>query len=383
MNGLRRTTFGTMLTAPPVLLAPALAGVMALYFPMGISAQTPAVRNTFDTAYVKDYSHILTGRLYSSTKYNKLQLGGLRGTKALIYRPNNKINFGIGASYRALTLNIGVGIPGLNKDQDKRGETRYFDAQANIYTQRWATNLFLQRFQGYYVSSHTLPELGWHQDTAFPTRPDIVEYNLGISTVHIFNNDRFSYRAAFNQDAWQRKSQGSILAGGYLTYFHLRADSSLVPERLAELYDKGLQVRRGGFVDLGPSVGYAYTLVVMEHVFFTGSFVVGGGVSIQRAVTAVLGDGEDLKTSAGLGWHGQFRAGAGYNSARYYAGLSFNQENIGYFLDDRSSFYWSVGNIRLNFVKRFDLHIRFMDKGIRWFTRKVKEPMEEALPEVG
>lgn len=42
--------------------------------------------------------------------------------------------------------------------------------------------------------------------------------------------------------------------------------------------------------------------------------------------------------------------------------MSFNQENIGYLLEDRSSFYWSVGNIRLNFVKRFDTHIGFMDR---------------------
>lgn len=345
-------------------------------------AQHERKRNTFDTVYVKDYSHILTGRLYFSTKYNKLQLGGTKGTKSLIYRPNNKINFGVGASYRALTLNIGVGIPGLNKDEEKRGETRYFDAQANIYTKRWATNLFLQRFKGYYVSSYTLPELGWQQDTEFPTRPDLVQYNLGLSTVHMFNNDRFSYRAAFNQDAWQRKSQGSLLAGGYLTYFHLRSDSSLVPVQLAQLYDRGLQLRRGGFLDLGPSAGYAYTLVFKEHLFLTGSFVVGGGLSVQRAAISAAEDDEVLKTSAGLGWHGQFRAGAGYNSARYYLGMSFNQENIGYLLEDRSSFYWSVGNIRVNFVKRFDMHIGFMDKGVRWFRRKVKEPVEEALPEL-
>lgn len=345
-----------------------------------VHARSGKEPDTFDTTYVKDYSHILTGRLYFSTKYNKLQLGGTKGTKALIYRPNNKVNFGVGASYRALSLNIGVGIPGLNKDEDKRGKTHYFDAQANILAKRWATNLFLQRYKGYYLSSHTQPELGWHQDTELPTRPDLVQYNLGLSTVHIFNNDRFSYRAAFNQDAWQRRSQGSFLAGGYLTYFHLKSDSSLVPVQYADLFDPGLQLRRGGFLDLGPSAGYAYTLVIKEHVFFTGSVVLGGGISLQRAVSSASSGEEELKTSAGAGWHGQFRAGAGYNSARYYFGISFNQENIGYLLEDRNSFYWSVGSIRLNFVKRFDMHIGFMDKGVRWFRRKVKEPVEEALP---
>lgn len=365
---------------PPSLLAACAALLLAA--PMA-RAQKQRKPDTFDTAYVKDYSHIVTGRLYTSTKYNKMQLGGLRGTKALIYRPNNKINFGLGASYHALTLNIGVGIPLVNNDQDKRGKTHYFDAQANIYTKRWATNLFLQRFQGYYISPFTKPELGWDQGTEYPTRPDLVEYNLGVSTVHILNNDRFSYRAAFNQDAWQRKSQGSLLIGGYLTYFHLKSDSSLVPSRLNTLYDAGLRLRKGGFLDLGPSVGYAYTLVIKEHIFLTGSFVVGGGLSLQQAVTARIDGTEVEKTSAGLGWHGQYRAGAGYNSARYYVGASFNQENVGYLLEDRSSFYWSVGNIRVNFVKRFGLQIPFMDRGVHWFKKKVKEPVEEVLPVSG
>ena len=372
-----------MPSARPFQRLIAVASLLLLCMGHSVLAQSDKARDTFDTAYVKDYSHILTSRFYLSTKYNKLQLGGLKSARALIFRPNSKINFGFGASYRSLTLNIGVGIPGLNKDQDQLGKTRYLDAQANIHTKRWATNLFLQRFQGYYLSSHSEQELGWDQDTESPTRPDLVQFNLGVSTVHIYNNDRFSYRAAFNQDAWQRKSQGSILAGGYLTYLHLKSDSSLVPRRFEELYDRDLQLRRGGFLDLGPSLGYAYTLVIREHIFLTGSLVLGGGISMRRAVIATESGQEVQKTNASVGWHGQFRAGAGYNSARYYAGVSFNQENIGYLLDNRSSFYWSVGNIRVNFVRRFNVHIPFMDRGLRWFKKKVKDPVQEALPDVG
>lgn len=304
----------------------------------------------FDTAYVHDYSHLYTGRLYLSTKFNQLGLAGARGLR-ITYRPNNRYNIGAGLSYRSVTLNIGVGIPGLNRDQDKRGTTRYLDAQANIYTKRSATNLFLQGFQGYYMSSHTKDELGWNQETAFPTRPDIREYNLGISRVHIFNHDRFSYRAAFNQDAWQRKSQGSLLAGWYLTYFRLQADSSLVPVRLATAFKPGLHLVRGGFTDLGASIGYAYTLVVREHFFLTCSMVLGGGISAQRATTAEKKH-ENVKTDFGLGWHAQMRAAIGYNSERYCLGMSFNQENIGYLMEERDLFRWGVGNIRVNLARR-------------------------------
>jgi hypothetical protein len=354
------------------LLVLALLAVACKAVP--VQAQEAASGAGFDTAYVKDYSHILTVRAYSSTKYNKLKLGGLGGTKALIYRPNNQINLGMGVSYRSLTLNLGFGAPFLNKDQGKKGETRYLDAQANIYTKRWATNLFLQRFQGYFLEPYTQAELGWHQQTLYPTRPDLVQYNVGVSTVHVFNNDRFSYRAAFNQDAWQRKSQGSLLVGGYLTYFHLQADSSLVPAVLTGQYDPGLQLRRSGFLDLGPGVGYAYTVVYKEHLFLTASFVMGGGLSIQQAATRTREIGEVVRGDVGLGWHGQYRAGLGYNSAKYYVGLSFNQENIGYLLEDRSSFYWSVGNIRLNVVKRFNLRIPILDNGLRWFGKEADGP---------
>lgn len=365
---------------PPMPTLRALPLLLFVLSALCVVAQEPRM-DTFDTTYVYDYSHILTGRVYMSTKYNRLLLGTNTGPKDLEYRPNNRINIGVGASYRALTLNLGVGVPWLNRDDEIRGRTHYIDAQANIHTQRWATNLFLQRFAGYYVSSHTLPELGWVQNTTYPTRPDLREFNVGVSSVHIFNNDRFSYRASFNQDAWQRKSQGSWLLGGYATYFHLGADSSLVPLRLDAQFEDGLHLRRGSFWDVGPMGGYVYTFVLKEHWFITGSAVLGIGASLQRAETDPV-EGTELRktTDIGPGFHVQVRAGMGYNGATHYFGLSFNQENIGYLIDARDRFSWAVGNVRLNFVQRFNTHIGFMDRGIRWFHKRVAEPVKDALP---
>ena len=337
-----------------------------------LPAQDYHTRQTFDTAYVRDYSHQLTMRLYSNTKYNALFIGS--PFTDLVYRPNNRINIGIGASYHALTLNIGFGVPFLNDDDAVRGRTRYLDAQANIHTQRWATNLFMQVFGGYYISSHDLGQVGWEQDTERPYRADLVQFNLGASTLRIFNDQRFSYRASFNQDAWQRKSQGSFLLGGYLTYYNVRADSSLVPTRLNVLFDTQTHMRRGSFLDVGPMGGYVYTYVLKEHWFMTISAAVGAGLSIQRIFLA-LPEGETRHTDTGPGWHGQLRAGIGYNSHKTCIGLSINQENIGYLPASQESFRWNVGNIRLNFVQRFNQRVRVADRGIRWFRKKVAEPM--------
>jgi hypothetical protein len=345
-------------------------------------AQRSSGNNGFDTAYVRDFSHILTARIYSSTKDNSLRLGALPGNTNLAYLPNNRINLGVGASYHALTLNIGFPIPGINDDDAIRGPTRYLDAQANILTKRTATNLFLQGFSGYYVNSHDHAAVNWPTTYERPYRPDVRQFNAGASIVRIVNSDRFSYRASFNQDAWQRRSAGSWLVGGYATWFTMRGDSSLVPTAIRDSFTAAMHMERGTFTDLGPMGGYVHTLVVHEHFFLTLSTVCGVGISTQRMVQPQV-EGRKVHGRVGPGWHAQVRAGAGYNGAKYYAGISYNQERIGYLLPEQRGVQWTVSNLRFNLVRRFDMRIPFMDRGIRWFSRKVKEPVEEVLPTIG
>src|SRR5689334_9061044 len=57
------------------------------------------VRSEVDTAYVKDFSHLLTARVFASTKFDTLRLFGNGLKDDLLYRPNNQINIGIGVSY--------------------------------------------------------------------------------------------------------------------------------------------------------------------------------------------------------------------------------------------------------------------------------------------
>ncbi|HMC96223.1 MAG TPA: DUF4421 domain-containing protein [Flavobacteriales bacterium] len=348
------------------------AGFMILIGSLAVAQKDYRTLQTFDTAYVRDYSHQLTMRLYSSTKYNAFFIAS-NSFNDLAYRPNNRINLGIGASYHSLTLNLGFGVPFLNGDDAVRGKTRYLDAQANIHTQRWATNLFLQVFGGYYISSHTLGQVGWQQDTEFPYRADLVQFNIGASTLRIMNDKRFSYRASFNQDAWQRRSQGSFLLGGYATYYSVHADSSLVPTRLIDQFDAHALMRRGNFVDIGPMGGYAYTFVVKEHWFLTVSGAVGAGLSVQHVISEIP-EGEAHRTDVGPGWHAQIRSGMGYNSQKNYVGIAINQENIGYLLASQGSFRWNVGSVRLNFVHRFNQRLPLADRGIHWFRKKIAEP---------
>lgn len=317
----------------------------------------------YNSLYVEDMTHILTTRLYLSTKFNSISLEDADDIASVTYVPNNQVNMGFGFSYRAFTLNIGIGFGFLNEDNAEQGETSHFDAQANMYSKKLATNLFFQTYKGYHMESHTRDELGWPDDgTARPYRGDLKQSNIGFSSLYIFNNDKFSYRASFTQDAWQKKSAGSGLAGAYATYFFLNADSSLIPQALDAQFGEDLQIKRGKFIDFGFMGGYAYSFVFKKHLFITGSAVVGSGLSLTRNELE-LADGmlEDRKKTS-LGYTLQGRFAVGWNSSRNYVGISYNNESRGSIQSEADRFSWSVGNLRFNYVHRFNKRVVPLDK---------------------
>lgn len=325
-----------------------------------------------DAAYVTDLSQRVTLRLYGSHKFNSMLMRAGDGATDLRFRPNGQVNIGVGASLRKLTLNIGVRMPFVNDDDDEKGRTRFLDAQANLYGTKQASNLFLQVYSGYHITSHTKEALGWQQPTDHPYRGDLLQYNIGISSLRIVNHERFSYRAGFNQDAVQLRSQGTWLLGGYLTSYFLQADSALVPFQLRTDFPRSTGVRKAGFYDIGPMGGYAHTHVFGKGVFATASAALGAGPSVQ--VRRVVGDGgEERDVYFGPGWHAQFRVAAGYNSRLRYVGIVFTQEHIGYIQRSQQQFSWDVGLVRVVFAQRFKERPKAMDRSTRWLQRKKKE----------
>lgn len=330
-----------------------------------------------DTSYVRDFSARPALRLYLSAKFNSMVLRSNEASTDLRYRPNGNYNMGIGASYRRLTLNIGFPMPFINNDVEAKGKTRFLDAQATLHTQRQASNLFLQVFQGYHITSHSPSSIGWEQTTRYPYRSDLVQFNIGFSSLRIINHTRFSYRATFNQDAWQQRSQGTWLVGGYTACYVLKTDSALVPERLQQEFGSRAALNKGLFLDAGLMGGYAHTFVHRKHWFFTVSGAFGAGPSIQRSSIPDAG-GAVVQVELAPGWHAQFRAGIGYNSRYRYAGLLFNQEHIGYLLRAQNGFAWDVGNFRFMVVQRLKDRPKHVDRSLRWLRRNTMLPVPGA-----
>lgn len=336
----------------------------------GTSAAQPAVRSDlrYDTTYVRDLSLAPTLRGYAVHKFNGFAVGTARNG-ALELRPNRNFNLGVGISYRRLTLNLGFRLPFLNNDDADRGRSRTLDAQANVFGVQRVTNIFLQISRGYYMPSFSPDALGWQQPTTHAYRADLRQFNIGLSTLRIVGAERFSYRAAFNQDAWQLRSAGTWLYGGYATLYVLSADSAIVPRRLRDPDADETRFSRGTFVDAGLMGGRAHTWVHREHWFVSVSGALGAGPSV-RSLSDSAGNRLDHLSTIGLGWRVQGRISLGWSGARHFIGVLASQESAWLGLRRVERFTFDVGNVRLVYAYHLRQRQRHLDRGLRWLRKR-------------
>jgi hypothetical protein len=317
----------------------------AAFFTLFLTASiTTAFAQERDSAFIDPYTGMVTARAFLSQKYTIFGLQGSQGFRAIQYRPNTDLSIGVGATYRALTLNFGYGFSFLNPDSDK-GETRYIDLQTHIYGVKWRFDLFGQLYRGYYMYPRGFASADLDE---FYKRPDLRVFEAGGSAFHIYNNKRFSYRAAFLQSEWQKKSAGSFLLGGGATIGNVRADSAFVPASLAASYLQR-DIKELRYIELGPGLGYAYTYVWRENWFVTACATLSLDFGFLKEVTAA-----SSKSSLVLSPNFLFRFGLGYNGGDWNANFSWVSNRTaltGQY--PKGGYNVNTGNYRFTVAKRF------------------------------
>lgn len=292
-----------------------------------------------DTYYIASYTDQLTGRFYFSQKYTAFKYYDEANDLQLRYLPNTTFNMGVGATYKVATLNLAYGFGFLNPDIGQ-GKTKYLDLQAYFYADNWLIDLLGQFYNGFFLSQKDA-------NGDYYVRPDIKVREFGATFQYMLNKGKFSYRAGFLQNEWQKKSAGTPLIGWQVLFGNGSADSTLIPYTVnsAPIDDEG---RHLSFFETGPNVGYAYTLVIKKHFFIMGSAsaTLSFGTSKVEAV--------DVSKYSSLQPNFELRACAGYNSEKTAISLTLVDNTVSLASNKGTpQFSLSTGNLRLNFVRRF------------------------------
>lgn len=319
-----------------------LIPVVCLSFSMARAQDNPG----YDTTYIESYKDLLTGRFYFIKKYTSLEVGAPKGKQTIYYRPNTPLSMGLGASYKAFSVNLAYGFGFLNRNKEK-GKTRYIDLQTHIYGRRWTVDVFGQFYKGYYLSPRNFT---FYQPDPYYLRPDLRVQLLGLAVSRVFNAKRFSYPAAFMQSEWQKKSAGSFIAGADVYYGRLRGDSALVPGPLTAEYPQQ-NIHNVRFIELGPGAGYAYTLVFLRNFSLTGSLTLNLDVCFVRE-----DDGTTRQDHTDFTPNTIYRFVAGYNGRRWNINLALvnNTVSVKGAVTADHPYQVTTGNVRLTFTHRFN-----------------------------
>lgn len=271
-----------------------------------------------DTNYISDKSKMLTVRVLGSSKYYSHSL--MDDGNALSYKANNHYNIGVGAVYSFLGANITVKAPFINNDTAKFGNTKKFDAQAFLFPRKMAVDFYFQYYKGFYIDEKGITQTYLPNDRK-PLRPDIRTLHIGANASYVFDARRFSFRAAFVQNEYQKKSAGTPLFGGSIHYNSIAGDSAIIPADIsyADFFDNN-RFRRSAAFSAGIHGGYGYTLVVARHFFATGVALVGAGANysyLQNDVNTVFA--KKIGVQAAF----IYKAAVGYNSETFYAGILY------------------------------------------------------------
>lgn len=297
----------------------------------------------YDSSYYVSYENLINGRFYFSKKYTSVKLRDRSEDYSLTYRPNTTLNMGVGATYKWATLNLAYGFDFLNPERG-RGDTDYLDLQFHSYGRKFVIDFFGQFYEGFFLTRNSTNYTG----TGYYLRPDLRINQVGASVQYILNHRKLSYRASFLQNEWQKKSAGSFIFGVEVYGGRIKSDSTVVPTFVnAEEAQRDIRLMR--FFEIGPNAGYAYTWVIKNHFFLTGS----ASLSLDFGVNKIF-DREGNERTRGVSPNTFLRFFGGYNSKKWAISVIYVTNSVSLATGKiERQIILNTGNFRVNYIYRF------------------------------
>jgi hypothetical protein len=327
--------------------------ISLLIFPLLLVAQDISVagptaqqeKDSIRNYYIKHFPEYFF--LYPVLKQRHLnfELQKETGDENLVtFKPNNSYSFGMGLYLFEVNFELALAIPIDEKSKAIYGNSDARDIQLNILGKKWGLDAFYQRYTGFYVTDSQEDVL---PGNPYPQRPDIISRNRGLTGNYVFNNQKFSFRSAYNFAERQVFSKGSFLLFCSLSSFRLKADSSIINDTQRLAFGENLAFTKLKYSTFSIAPGYTYS-IVFENFFLNGTLSIGPA---HHWINYRLEGGDDRAETA-INSFVAARIGLGYNGQRIFAGISFLTQGSNVKFED-TRFSNNNGSFKILFGYRF------------------------------
>jgi hypothetical protein len=273
---------------------------------------TDSLRSYYITQFPK-YFFLYPVLKQRSLNFKLEKENGVPGT--ITFKPNNSYSFGLGMYLFEFGFELAFAIPLEEKTISRYGESKARDIQFNLLGKKWGLDAYYQKYKGFYVTDSRVNVPG---NEPYPQRPDIVTQNIGLTGNYVFNNQRFSFRAAYNFSEQQVFSKGSLLMFSSLSSFKLDADSSIISESQKSIFGNDVAFTDLRYTSFSIAPGYTYSLVY-KHFFLNGTLAVGPAHNWVRFTVENKPDKSETTINSFVA----ARIAIGYNGDRLFGGITF------------------------------------------------------------
>lgn len=316
---------------------------------IGLQASAQDKPNKFDgedSVYAKRENYVLSARskltiFFFTNRY----LNGILFTNPGLntyYFPISPLNFGLGFSHKWLAVNVALFSPRLGtKNYDGTGK-KYdnFNFQVLAYTPRYGLDVLYSQNIGYFLGNYQ----GYVDLNGAPEKTpyfDMRTNRFTINLLRIFNPIKYSMNATMIGGEMQKNSASSFIMN---TTFSLSAFkmSDSIPQYVRDQMNPDAIFKNGTFYSIGILPGYAFTWIIKKR-FYIG-IIPSFGPSIQFKNMSFEGDHEERFS---ISYRVLAKAGAGFHTKRWTAGLSVLFDSEQYHLASQSNIINNNGKVTL------------------------------------
>ncbi len=233
---------------------------------------------------------------------------GTQNGKAIDYNANTPLALGGAIYYKSFGISAFKGLF-KNEDESDYGKTKYSDFQFFYFFRKFGSELYFQKYQGYYLNN---PEsYGYKTGDSNSKRTDINAKNIGINAYYIFSDD-YSFKAFMNQTERQKKWDWTFLIMGSYNYLKVNSSYSMIPDSEKIKYGDNADYRGGIYNIISAAPGFGITAPVSDFYISTAIFF-GFGKSLRESVVFTKFNS---------------KIAAGYNGDNLFTGMTFSLDSL-------------------------------------------------------
>lgn len=274
----------------------------------------------YDTAYIAPPKYYYTFMMQQSANFEQYTIRSTGDKKQILrFAPDNSYRLGAYFGWRGLFLGASVNMDDLfSKRNGANKKTEYF---INLYGDKLGADFFFRRTGNDFKIRHA--DGFFHNNVAHDFKgTDFAGLNVravGFNVYYVFNNDHFSYPAAYSQSTVQKISRGTLVAGVSWSRHHLDFNHQRLPEEIYVELSDDLKFKQVKYLDFNINLGYAFNWVFADNWLLSVALTPAIAYKTSRIITESSTYNQRYHT---INLDFITRTGLVYNNNRFFAGVS-------------------------------------------------------------